>query len=149
MKVQEKHTKASVSRSNYTEEQVNDAIRQAGLSELVSSLPEGISTVIDENGKNFSGGEKQRFSLARVLLRNKKVLLFDEFTASMDEPTAKEIEGRLLARDDSMIVTVTHRLKPEMLRRYDNILVLSQGEIVETGSYDKLMETNGYLKNMV
>lgn len=134
---------------NYTEEQVNDAIRQAGLSELVSSLPEGISTVIDENGKNFSGGEKQRFSLARVLLRNKKVLLFDEFTASMDEPTAKEIEGRLLARDDSMIVTVTHRLNPEMLRRYDNILVLSQGEIVETGSYDKLMETNGYLKNMV
>ena len=134
---------------NYTDEQVNEAIREAGLSQLVASLPEGISTVIDENGKNFSGGEKQRFSLARVLLRNKKVLLFDEFTASMDEPTAKEIEGRLLTRGDCMIVTVTHRLNPEILRRYDKILVLSQGRIVETGSYDELIEANGYLRNMV
>ena len=134
---------------NYTDEQVNEAIREAGLSQLVASLPDGISTVIDENGKNFSGGEKQRFSLARVLLRNKKVLLFDEFTASMDEPTAKEIEGRLLTRGDCMIVTVTHRLNPEILRRYDKILVLSQGRIVETGSYDELIEANGYLRNMV
>ena len=67
----------------------------------------------------------------------------------MDEPTAKEIEGRLLTRGDCMIVTVTHRLNPEILRRYDKILVLSQGRIVETGSYDELIEANGYLRNMV
>lgn len=132
----------------YAKEEVVSAIRQTGLGELLDSLPDGVSTMICENGKNFSGGEKQRFSLARVILRKKKVLLLDEFTANMDEATAREIEERMLSWKDAMIVTVTHRLNPQILRRYDKILVLSQGSIVESGSYDELMAVEGYFKKM-
>lgn len=123
---------------NYTDCEVKEAISKAGLEGLVGALPEGISTLISENGRNFSGGEKQRISLARALLRKNKVLLFDEFTANLDERTAREIESRLLSLEGCLIITVTHRLNPEILRQYDRILVLSQGRITEAGSYDEL-----------
>lgn len=105
----------------------------------MASLPEGLHTKVDENGKNLSGGEKQRVSLARAILRKNRILLLDEFTANLDEQTAGEIEQRLLAREDCLIIAVTHRLKPETLRQYDKILVLSQGRIRTAGTYDELL----------
>ena len=113
-------------REGYTAAEIEKALEQAGLKALIDSLPEGIATVISENGKNFSVGEKQRISLARVLLRKKCILLLDEFTAHLDEKTAKEIEARLLAEQDSLVITVTHRLQPEILGQYNQVLVLSQ-----------------------
>lgn len=118
-------------REGYTAAEIEKALEQAGLKALIDSLPEGISTVISENGKNFSGGEKQRISLARVLLRKKRILLLDEFTAHLDEQTAKEVEGRLLAERDCLVITVTHRLQPEILRQYDQVLVLSQDGLMQ------------------
>lgn len=106
----------------YTTHEIEEALKQAGLKTLVDSLPEGLSTVIDENGKNFSGGEKQRLSLARALLRKSKILLLDEFTANLDKKTAQEIEERLLTRKDCLIITVTHHLEPETMRQYDGVL---------------------------
>lgn len=135
-------------KDGYTLQEIDEAIRRAGLKELVDSLPDGILTVICENGKNFSGGEKQRFSLARTLLRKSKILLLDEFTANLDEQTAREIEENLITRKDCLIITVTHRLNPQILRLYDEILVLAQGGIAETGTYDELMAADGYLKKM-
>ena len=110
----------------YTAAEIEKALEQAGLKALIDSLPEGTGTRISENGKNFSGGEKQRISLARVLLQKKKILLLDEFTAHLDEQTAGEIEGRLLAEKDCMVLTVTHHLQPKILGQYDQVLVLSQ-----------------------
>ena len=110
----------------YTPQEIEAALEQAGLKELVDSLPEGLSTMVEENGKNFSGGEKQRFSLARALLRKSRVLLLDEFTANLDKETAEKIEEQVMGLKDCLIITVTHRLTPDMLSRYDGILDLTQ-----------------------
>lgn len=110
----------------YTPQEIEAALEQAGLKELVDSLPEGLSAMVEENGKNFSGGEKQRLSLARALLRKSRVLLLDEFTANLDKETAEKIEAQVMGLKDCLIITVTHRLTPDMLSRYDGILDLTQ-----------------------
>lgn len=110
----------------YTLPEVESAVEQAGLAELVASLPEGLSTMAGENGRNFSGGERQRLSLARALLRKNRVLLLDEFTANLDRETARKIEERIMRLDDCLTITVTHRLEPDMRPRYDGILNLEQ-----------------------
>lgn len=110
----------------YTPQEIEAALEQAGLKELVDSLPEGLSAMVEENGKNFSGGEKQRFSLARALLRKSRVLLLDEFTANLDKETAEKIEEQVMGLKDCLIITVTHRLTPDMHSRYDGILDLTQ-----------------------
>ena len=110
----------------YSTEEIETAVMQAGLKEFVESLPEGLSTVVGENGQNLSGGERQRFGLARALLRKRKVLLLDEFTASLDQKTAMELEERVLELKGCLVIAVTHRTEPEILRRYDQILTLGQ-----------------------
>ena len=110
----------------YTLPEVESAVEQAGLAELVASLPEGLFTTAGENGRNFSGGERQRLSLARALLRKNRVLLLDEFTANLDRETARKIEERIMRLDDCLTITVTHRLEPDMCPRYDGILNLEQ-----------------------
>ncbi len=110
----------------YTPQEIEAALEQAGLKELVDSLPEGLSAMVEENGKNFSGGEKQRLSLARALLRKSRVLLLDEFTANLDKETAEKIEEQVMGLKDCLIITVTHRLTPDMHSRYDGILDLTQ-----------------------
>ena len=110
----------------YTPQEIEAALEQAGLKGLVDSLPEGLSAMVEENGKNFSGGEKQRFSLARALLRKSRVLLLDEFTANLDKETAEKIEEQVMGLKDCLIITVTHRLTPDMHSRYDGILDLTQ-----------------------
>ncbi|MDE7353793.1 MAG: ABC transporter ATP-binding protein/permease [Acetatifactor sp.] len=126
----------------YTQQEIDRAVEEAGLKEFADSLPEGLLTMVDENGKNFSGGEKQRISLARVILRKSRVLLLDEFTANLDERTAEEIERRLLLRKDCLIIAVTHRLNPELLRQYDGILIMSHGQFAACGTYDELQKEN-------
>ncbi len=110
----------------YTPQEIEAVLEQAGLKGLVDSLPEGLSAMVEENGKNFSGGEKQRFSLARALLRKSRVLLLDEFTANLDKETAEKIEEQVMGLKDCLIITVTHRLTPDMHSRYDGILDLTQ-----------------------
>lgn len=110
----------------YTLPEIQAAVSQAGLNELIASLPEGLSTMVDENGRNFSGGEKQRLSLARALLRKSRVLLLDEFTANLDRGTAREIEQRILEMTDCLTIAVTHHPEPDILRQYDGVLDLNQ-----------------------
>lgn len=111
---------------SYETAEIEDAIEQAGLKKLIDSLPEGLSTVIGESGKNFSGGERQRLSLARALLRKSRILLLDEFTANLDAETAIKIEEALLERTDCMTITVTHHLRPGTLSRYDGRLSMER-----------------------
>ncbi len=122
----------------YSETEILRAVEEAGLKEFAASLPEGLSTVVEENGKNFSGGERQRISLARAILRKSRVLLLDEFTANLDEKTAEEIENRLLSRKDCLMITVTHRLRPEILRQYDEILLIAGGTLAASGTYEEV-----------
>lgn len=116
---------------DYSEQEISDVIERTGLKNLVASLPEGLETTIQENGSNFSGGEKQRIGLARALLRNSQVLLLDEFTANLDPVIAQELEDNILKRKDKTIITVTHQQTKEKLEKYDQVIVLKDGKLVE------------------
>ena len=120
---------------------VQSAISRSGISELIAS--HGKNYICGENGSALSGGEKQRISIARALLRNTSVLLMDEATAALDEITANSIMDSVLAMDDITSITVTHRLNEAVMRKYDEIIVLNHGEVVEQGTFDRLIEKRG------
>lgn len=92
----------------------------------------------------LSGGEKQRISIARSLLKKSSVLLADEATAALDAQTAHQVSSDLLDLEGMTRIVVTHTLEQALLRRYDGILVLKNGEIAESGSFDELMARKGY-----
>lgn len=107
----------------YGDGEIWRAVRLAGLEKLAEGLSgedgRGLDAVVSENGKNFSGGEKQRINLARAILRRSPVLLLDEFTASLDADTAREVERGVLDLEDVTVIFVTHRVCEELAGRYD------------------------------
>lgn len=103
---------------------------------------------ISENGNNLSLGEKQRLSIARVLIRKPQVILADEISASLDNKNALKIENYLLSNKNQTLISVTHRLIPELLKKYDKIIVLKDGKIVEDDSLEQLLSSNGYFKKL-
>lgn len=127
---------------------LDDAIYSSGIFELINKLPDGINTVIKENGNNFSGGEKQRFAIARALIRKTKILVLDEGTANLDNETAINIEKLILQLNDLMCIVITHRLSKEILNMYDEIIVLNDGKICEKGTFDSLMKKGGYFYSL-
>lgn len=126
---------------DFPDHDVQSAIARAGLSELIASHGEGY--ICGENGSALSGGEKQRISIARALLRNTSVLLMDEATAALDEITASSIMNSVLAMENITRVIVTHRLEENVLREYDEIIVLHRGEVAERGTFDHLINRRG------
>lgn len=116
-------------REGYSEQEIADVVERTGLKKLVASLPDGLETMIQENGSNFSGGEKQRIGLARALLRGSQVLLLDEFTTNLDPAIAQELEDHILKGKDKTIITVTHQQTEEKLRKYDQVVVLKDGKL--------------------
>lgn len=97
-----------------------------------------------ENGVGLSGGEKQRISIARTLLKKSSVLLVDEATAALDAKTAHAVTSDLLDLTGMTRIIVTHNLEASALRRFDRILVMKDGRIEETGTFDELMAGKGY-----
>ena len=126
----------------FPQEALDDAIRHAHLGELLARR--GQDSLCGENGCNLSGGEKQRISIARSLLKKSSVLLADEATAALDAQTAHQVSSDLLDLDGVTRIVVTHTLEQALLQRYDGILVLKNGRIVESGSFDELMAKKGY-----
>ena len=131
---------------HFPEQDVMSAMEQAGLSEFVRS--HGKDYVCGENGSALSGGEKQRISIARALLRKTKVLLMDEATAALDEITANEIMSSILSVEDLTSIVVTHKLDENVLKRYDRIIVLHNGKVEECGTFEKLLEKKGYFYSL-
>ena len=121
---------------------VDRAIELSGLSRLIER--HGADYRCGENGRGLSGGEKQRISIARCLLRRSPVLLADEVTAALDARTAHQVTGDILKLDGITRVIVTHALTGSLLRRYDGIIVLKDGRVVEEGTFEDLMERKGY-----
>ena len=107
-----------------------------------------MNTVINENGNNISGGEKQRISIARALLKNADLLIYDEPTSNLDRTTAKEIENILL-KENKTCIMITHKLDEELLNKFDEILVLKDGFLEETGSYQQLIEKGNFFRKLV
>ncbi len=133
---------------DYTPEEIQAAVRLAGLEGLIASLENGIDTEVLENGRRFSGGEKQRIAIARALLHKRSLLLLDEATSALDEENAGKIERAILGLKDITCLSVTHRLSSGTLREQDGIFVMEDGEIVEQGTYAELMQKNGSFRRL-
>lgn len=129
-------------RLDATEDEIIHAARMANIHDFIDSLPEKYQTVVGERGLKLSGGEKQRIAIARVILKNPKILVFDEATSSLDSKSEKLILSSLKAvADKHTTLVIAHRLST--IIDADNIIVLDQGEIVEQGSHQQLLKQQG------
>ncbi|MET0604104.1 MAG: ABC transporter ATP-binding protein [Baekduia sp.] len=129
-------------RPDATDEELEDAARAAQIHDLIASLPEGYETTVGERGYRFSGGEKQRIAIARVVLRNPPILVLDEATSALDTETERAVQDALdqLAAGRTTIA-IAHRLST--VRDADQIVVLDGGRIVERGTHEELLERGG------
>ena len=125
-----------------TDEEVENAAILAGKHETIMKFPDGYSTLVGERGLKLSGGEKQRVAIARTLLKDPSVLVFDEATSSLDSSTERTIQTAIdrVSRERTTLV-VAHRLST--ITRAQQILVLDQGKVVERGSYAELILAGG------
>jgi ABC-type transport system involved in Fe-S cluster assembly fused permease/ATPase subunit len=127
---------------NATQEQIEQAARDAQIHDFIVTLPDGYDTTVGERGLKLSGGEKQRVGIARTLLKNPPILLLDEATSALDSDTEQEIKDALMrAGEGRTVITIAHRLST--IAEADQIIVLEKGEIVERGTHDALLEKQG------
>lgn len=131
---------------SFPEEEVARAVERSGLSQLLQARGEDYRC--GENGVNLSGGEGQRISIARCLLRRTPVLLLDEATAALDNATAAAVTQSILDLTGTTRIVVTHRLEPQLMAQYDEILVMRDGRIQEQGSFSDLMDRKGYFYSL-
>ena len=138
----------AMGRPNATREEVVEAAKKARCYDLILSLPEGFDTVIGEGGASLSGGEKQRISIARCILKDSPIVILDEATASVDADNERAIQEAIseLCKNKTLLV-IAHRLKT--IKDADQILVVSEGKIIERGNHDKLMKEDGIYARMV
>ena len=138
----------AMGRPDATREEVVEAAKKARCYDLIRSLPEGFDTVIGEGGASLSGGEKQRISIARCILKDSPIVILDEATASVDADNERAIQEAIseLCKNKTLLV-IAHRLKT--IKDADQILVVSDGRIIERGNHDKLMEEDGIYARMV
>jgi ABC-type multidrug transport system fused ATPase/permease subunit len=127
----------------YSEDEWSRALSLSGVDKFLSQTECGINSLVGEDGANLSGGQRQRIAVARALIEKKPILILDEGTNAVDIQTAYDIEHALLEVDDLTMITITHNLRPELLRRYDAVLYMEQGRVVEAGSYDELIRKEG------
>jgi ATP-binding cassette subfamily B protein len=129
-------------RPDATDAELVAACQAARISDLIASLPDGYRTLVGERGYRFSGGEKQRLAIARVLLKDPAVVLLDEATAHLDSETEQLIQQALAeALSGRTSVVIAHRLST--VRAADQILVLDHGAVVQRGTHDELVGVPG------
>ncbi|WP_338658824.1 peptidase domain-containing ABC transporter [Paraclostridium sordellii] len=125
-----------------TYEEVIDACEKAQIHDFINSLPLRYNTLVEENGSNFSGGQKQRLSIARAILRKPEILIMDEATSNLDSITEKAIERTIHKFSEGMTtIIIAHRLST--IIKCDNIYILEKGEIKEKGNHKELLEQQG------
>ncbi|MER2058858.1 MAG: ATP-binding cassette domain-containing protein, partial [Niallia sp.] len=124
-----------------TEEELAKAIKLAQLEDLVSALPKGLDTFMEESGQRFSGGERQRVALARILLQKTPIVLMDEPNASLDPKTEKDLLRTIFSSlNGKTLIWITHHLVG--VEEMDEIIFMDQGEIVLRGSHQELLDTS-------
>jgi ABC-type multidrug transport system fused ATPase/permease subunit len=131
---------------NFDKESIDYAISCAGLSKLIDD--KGINYKCGENGVNLSGGEKQRISIARCLVRGTPILIMDEATAALDNETSRQVEEAILKIKDLTRIIITHKLYADILTNYDQIIVMNKGEVIEQGSFDELIDKKGFFYSL-
>lgn len=138
---------AYAAQGKYSREQIIEAAKAAYAMEFIEKLPQGLDTMIGENGVSLSGGQRQRLAIARALLRNSPVLVLDEATSALDTESERAIQAALdeLQKDRTVLV-IAHRLST--IENADEILVIDQGKIIEQGSHQTLLAQNGAYKQL-
>ncbi|MCY7693808.1 thiol reductant ABC exporter subunit CydD [Bacillus altitudinis] len=133
---------------NATDEDVERAVQEAGLSQLVAELPNGLDEVIGEQGRGLSGGQAQRIALARTVLGQRSIMLLDEPTAHLDIETEYELKKTMLPLfENKLVFLATHRL--HWMTDMDEIIVMDHGTIAEMGTHESLMERKGVYYQLV
>lgn len=136
------HYNIAYGRPSASEEEIFAAAKAAKIHDFIVSLPDGYKTTVGERGLKLSGGEKQRVGIARTLLKNPPILLLDEATSALDTETEMEILAELKAMSKGRtVITIAHRLST--IAEADQIVVLEEGVIVERGTHDALLATDG------
>lgn len=135
-------------RENATREEIVTAAKKACCHDFIMSLPDGYDTVIGEGGASISGGEKQRISIARAIMKNAPIIILDEATANVDPENEKELVEAIDAlTKEKTIIMIAHRLKT--VRNADQIVVVENGKIAQLGTHTQLMQEGGIYKNFV
>lgn len=129
-------------------EKVIEAAKKACCHDFIMALPDGYETIIGEGGANLSGGEKQRISIARAIMKDAPIIILDEATANVDPESEQELTAAIEAlTKEKTIIMIAHRLKT--VRHADNILVIDGGKIVQSGTHDELMHQGGIYRRFV
>lgn len=135
-------------KQNASHEEVVQAAKKARCHEFIEALPEGYNTLIGEGGASLSGGEKQRISIARAMLKDAGIIIFDEATANIDPENEDKLKEAIESlTKNKTVIMIAHRLKT--IRNADQILVLKDGEIVERGSHEELIKNNGLYFDLI
>ena len=130
-----------------TREEIINAAKIAGIHNFIESIPEQYNTIVGERGLKLSGGEKQRVAIARTVLKNPSIFFFDEATSALDSSTEKEIIQNLeKISEGKTTLIIAHRLST--VSKADNIIVIDQGNIVESGNHQNLLDKNGLYADM-
>ncbi len=133
---------------NFSKEQVMECIEKVSLTSFVNKLSKGLDSIVGERGVFLSGGEKQRISIARALLKKPELLLLDEVTSAMDAETEKHVIKSIMNTENKpAVIFITHRLSS--IKAVDKILVMAHGTIVERGTHSELIQANGQYKHLV
>ncbi len=132
-----------------TKDDVEEAAKAANIHDfIIKELPDGYDTIVGERGVKLSGGEKQRVAIARMIIKNPSILVFDEATASLDTKSEKIIQDAIkdLSRGGRTTVVIAHRLST--IVDFDKIVVMSEGEVIEEGNHRELLQKNGAYANL-
>ena len=137
-----------IGKPDASENEILEALKIANAWEFVKELPEGINTNVGDAGNNFSGGQKQRLSIARAVLKNPPIMILDEATSALDTESERLVQVALenMMKNRTSIV-IAHRLST--IQNVDQIIVMQKGEIVEQGKHKELLDKNGIYKNLV
>ncbi|HEP5145998.1 TPA: ABC transporter ATP-binding protein [Streptococcus pyogenes] len=135
-------------KQNASHEEVVEAAKKARCHEFIEALPQGYNTIIGEGGASLSGGEKQRISIARAMLKDADIIIFDEATANIDPENEDKLKEAIESlTKNKTVIMIAHRLKT--IRNADQILVLKDGEIVERGNHEELIKNNGLYSDLI
>lgn len=137
-----------IAKSDATEKEIEEALKTARLYDFVESLKDGLDTNVGEGGNNLSGGQKQRLALARVILANRKMIIFDEATSNIDVESEEAIwEAIYELSKDKTVLVISHRLAN--VRDAKNIYVMNKGSLVESGTHEELYAKEGHYYDMI